>query len=136
MADPSEKVRRIAIRPPPGSHRRVEPAPKVTGPAYLFPYACMTCRKSFKRKAIEDKTGLPDKKCPDCGGLAIGLYRHFKAPPKDDIQQWKKVEFLIQNGFRFNHQLDGNGCVVPYPTTMAEAKNFVLQYAKPKQAKR
>lgn len=91
---------------------------------------------SFKRKVEHDESGLPDKQCPHCGGVAIGLYRHFKAPPMNDILQWKKVAFLIHNGFRFNHQRDQSGCVVPYPSTMAEAKEFVLRYTKPKQVKR
>ena len=71
---------------------------------------------------------MPDKTCPHCGGVAIGLSRNFKAPPMNDIQQWKKVAYLVQNGFRFNHQYDEGGQAVPYPTTMAETKKFVLLY--------
>jgi hypothetical protein len=37
------------------------------GPRWLFPYVCFPCRKSFKRQTLAQR-GLPDKKCPDCGG--------------------------------------------------------------------
>ena len=136
MTELSEEEFRKALRSAAQSRPRVEPAPKSTGPAYLFPYACVSCRKSFKRKVEEHEPGLPDKQCPHCGGVATGLYRHFKAPPTNDILQWKKVALLIQNGFRFEHLRDQNGCAVPYPSTMAEAREFVLRYAKPKQPKR
>lgn len=132
MTSPAEKERRKALRPARPSRIYVKPTPWV-GPAYLLPYACLACRKSFKRKVID--LGIPDKKCPHCGGVAMGLSRYFKAPPTNNIPQWKKVAFLIQNGFRFYHQRDQDGCVVPYPSTMAEAKEFVLRYAKPKQTK-
>ena len=46
----------------------------------------------------------------------------------DDIQQWKKVAYLVKHGFRFHHQRDESGQIVPYPTTMADAKKFVLLY--------
>jgi len=37
--------------------------------AYLHPYACFSCRKSFKR-ATRTTAVLP---CPQCGGPSIGL---------------------------------------------------------------
>jgi DNA-directed RNA polymerase subunit RPC12/RpoP len=103
----------------------------VTFPARLHPYVCLACRKSFKRKWIEEfqaGMGMPDKTCPHCGGVAIGLSRNFKAPPMNDIQQWAKVAYLIKNGFRFHHQYDESGQAVPYPATLADAKKFVLLY--------
>ena len=94
---------------------------------YLFPYVCFKCRKSFKRNYEE---GLPDKKCSECGGVAVGLGRHFKAPKKKNIEQWKKIEYLVANGFYFYHQYDDEGNSVPYPKTMEEAKLFVKRFRK------
>ena len=71
---------------------------------------------------------MPDKKCPHCGGVAIGLSRNFKPPAMNDPQQWKKVAYLVKNGFRFCHQHNESGQIVPYPPTMTEAKKFVLLY--------
>ncbi len=46
----------------------------------------------------------------------------------DDLQQWKKVAFLVANGFRFFHQQNAQGERVPYPATLAQAKEFVALY--------
>ena len=94
---------------------------------YLFPYVCFKCRKSFKRKL---KEGLIEKICPECGGVSVGLARHFKAPRKKDLKQWEKVEYLVANGFSFSHQYDEEGNLVPYPKTMEEAVIFVKTYGK------
>ncbi|HYC61769.1 MAG TPA: hypothetical protein VEK79_19610 [Thermoanaerobaculia bacterium] len=37
-----------------------------------------------------------------------------KAPPADDVEQWQKVEFLVQHGFSFASQHTPDG-VVTYP---------------------
>ncbi len=125
----TERERRKALRPERAFHRKVPTEPVGTFPARLYPYACFACRKSFKRKLSEgSEVGMPDKTCPHCGGVAIGLSRNFKAPPMNDIQQWKKVAYLVKNGFRFYHQYDESGQAVPYPATMAEAPKFVLLY--------
>lgn len=97
----------------------------ISGPVYLFPYACFACRKSFKRKHEE---GMPNKLCPHCGGTAVGLSRNFRAPPMGDVQQWKTVAYLVQHGFRYYHQYNHDGLAVPHPTTLREAKEFVALY--------
>jgi len=99
----------------------------MNGPRYLFPYVCFRCRKAFKRKFEE---GLPDKRCPECAGTAVGLSRNFKAPATSDIQQWRKVAFLVENGFRFFHHYKRNGSLVAYPVTMAQAREFVAIYGR------
>jgi hypothetical protein len=100
------------------------------GPRYLFPYVCFTCRKSFKRAPIGQK-GLPDKTCPDCGGVAIGLSRKFKAPSRLDAAQWEKVEYLVAHGFRFFSQTDAKTRVsVPYPETLKDAREFVRRFGR------
>jgi hypothetical protein len=100
------------------------------GPRWLFPYVCFACRKCFKRAPVGSK-GLPDKRCPDCGGLAVGLSRKFKPPPRNDLAQWKKVEFLVAHGFRFFSQKDpSTGGSIPYPETLGEARTFVRRFGK------
>lgn len=97
---------------------------KVDLPTYLFPYACFACRRSFRR-AYEP--GLPNRKCPNCGGESIALNRKFKAPASDDVEQWKKVRFLVEHGFRFQSVYE-NKETVPYPASLREAKAFVERY--------
>jgi len=130
MADKNEKYRRMEIRKEIGN-REVSPPQSQSSPGvpnYLFPYVCFACRKSFKRSITEE--GLPDKTCPNCGGVAHGMSRKFKPPAAKDTTQWDKVEFLFQNGYRFFTQHDENGQCVPYPKTIKEAKAFVLRFGK------
>ncbi len=87
--------------------------------AYLHPYACFKCRKSFKR-ASRVEAVLP---CPHCGGPSIGLTRKFKPPRKADVQQWRKVEALVRQGFLFWSLGE------PYPETLAEVEAFAARHA-------
>jgi len=67
--------------------------------------------------------------CPNCGGVAHNLGRHFKPPKKGDDKQWEKVKFLVDNGFRFQKiRLGTGGESVPYPETLEGAKDFVVKY--------
>ena len=89
---------------------------------YNIAFACLVCRKSFKRCCDEIKT-LPEKlTCPECGGDSFNCGRHFKAPKQADVRQWEKIKYLLEHGFRF--QKIG----VPYPETLKEAKEFVIKY--------
>lgn len=63
--------------------------------AYLTAHACFRCRKSWK---VPEDSG---KKCPQCGDEILYMGRNFKAPKVSDSEQWKKVELLWNNGFRF-----------------------------------
>ena len=91
---------------------------------YNMAFACINCRKSFKREFNLSK-GIPNNlKCPECGGIAQNFGRHFKPPKKSNIKQWKKIAFLSEHGFHF--QKIG----APYPETLEEAKDFVIKYKK------
>lgn len=87
--------------------------------AYLHPYACFQCRKSFKR-ATRAEAVLP---CPGCGGPSIGLTRKFKPPKRSDEKQWKKVEALVRHGFLFWSIGE------PYPDTLQEVQAFAVRHA-------
>jgi DNA-directed RNA polymerase subunit RPC12/RpoP len=96
--------------------------------SYSVAYACFACRRSFKRPGGVD---APDRRrCPHCGGEAVNLGRHFKAPSLGDDKQWAKVRFLVEQGFPLQRIYGADGNPVPYPTTLAEAKEFVKMYRR------
>lgn len=59
------------------------------------------------------------------------LSRKFSAPKAKDIPQWKKVQYLVEHGFRFQSVREAeSGQLVKYPATLEEAKAFVQRFAK------
>lgn len=50
--------------------------------------------------------------------------RKFKAPRRDDDEQWRKVELLVDHGFLFERAYDRPE-IARYPRTLAEAREFV-----------
>ena len=98
---------------------------------YNMAFACLECCKSFKREYEPKPNEYPSElPCPNCGGVAYNLGRHFKAPKKTDKKQWEKIRFLIENGFRFQKIRNGtrHHDTVSYPETLEEAKEFVVKY--------
>lgn len=74
----------------------------ISGP-YRDHYACFACRKSFKwphDRDVDPRTLRPPV-CPDCRGPLEAMGLDFKAPPKDDLRQWQKVEVLALRGIRY-----------------------------------
>lgn len=88
--------------------------------AYLHPFACFRCRKSFKR-ASKSEAVLP---CPECSGPSIGLTRKFKPPKHSDEKQWAKVEALVRHGFLFWSLGE------PYPETVQEVPAFAQRHSE------
>src|SRR5688572_13108035 len=86
--------------------------------SYLVQYACFSCCKSFKRSAKGDCVV-----CPHCGGEAKEMGRNFRAPKRNDVEQWEKVRILFDGGVRFWGEQSGN--FGPFPETPAEAIEFV-----------
>src|SRR2546423_783849 len=77
---------------------------------YKSHYACFPCRKMFRQPAVSD---LPEHRrpapgeqrvvpCPECRTPMKNMGLDFKAPPQDDVKQWKKVEILFHQGFAFH----------------------------------
>ena len=63
----------------------------------------------------------------------MGLSEKFQAPPRKDTQAWRVVQFVVENGFRYDTIWQEDGRVyhwVPhaYPRTMEEAREFVVRY--------
>ena len=87
----------MELRRQTGSRVVREPTPAPRGPYYLVAYACFTCRKSFKKELHQDRKTV----CPECGDTLYAIGRSFKAPKKNDVEQWRKVQALYAHGFRF-----------------------------------
>jgi len=94
---------------------------------YLLPHVCFECRKTF-RKPHSDVPRI----CPQCAGHLTVLNRKFSAPRKIDIEQWKKVRYLVAHGFLFQsvyEPSDSGGIrTVAYPKTLKDAEEFVRQF--------
>ena len=92
---------------------------------FRFPFVCFSCRKSFKYPATEAA-----RVCPQCRKPLQMLSRKFSAPKSKDRQQWEKIRYLVEHGFRFYpvRPSQNSGVSVRYPTTMKEAKVFVAAY--------
>ncbi|WP_430457966.1 hypothetical protein [Rheinheimera sp.] len=97
---------------------------------YNMAFACLSCRKSFKREFNLAEEKPKELKCPECGGVAHNLGRHFKAPKKNNLKQWQKIAFLLEHGFRFQKICIEENSIetVPYPETLEAAKEFVVKY--------
>jgi hypothetical protein len=100
---------------------------------YAMSYACTSCRVSFKRHYPLLPREYPRHDvCNLCGSTTFNLGRHFKPPKKSDSKQWEKVSFLIEHGFYFQKIRPNTNSYegVPYPETLAEARDFVRKYQK------
>ena len=97
------------------------------GSTYLFPCICFGCRKTFRKPPSE--TPRP---CPDCSKPMIMLNRKFSSPKSRDVEQWKKVDYLVQHGFYFfsvyRTAENGKKISVPYPARLADAPSFVKEF--------
>src|SRR3954453_22868801 len=113
----------------------------MSGP-YKDRFACFRCRKAFKRRKAED---LPSRmrgdeeapepvRCPDCRGAMHDMGMDFKAPPKQDVRQWKKVELLFAHGFTFH----SCGCCGPglMPAELREVQAFLDEKLAKTEAQR
>jgi len=93
--------------------------------AYLLPNVCFLCRKSYKKPKSDEP-----RLCPESGKELTPLSRKFSAPPKTTIEEWKVVEYLVSQGFRYYTIRVENGQQAKYPKTMKEAVEFVRTYRK------
>lgn len=108
-----------------------KPQVKYQGPRYSMSFACCECRTSNMRQFDVAPYNYPKTiECPICKGVAVNLGRHFKPPKKSDLVQWKKIKLLIEHGFVFQKIRTTKNSYesVPYPETLAQAAEFVIQY--------
>lgn len=59
-----------------------------------YPLVCLPCRKTVKRHYLE----MPVS-CPHCGKAMLNFGKKFKVPPRHDEKSWKKVEWMVANGW-------------------------------------
>lgn len=78
-------------------------------------------RRSFKLEA--DPTSKA-RNCPYCGGALRWMGRAFAAPKKSAVDQWKKLEALWIEGFRF-HLHRGFPEAEPLPAKLSDVADFV-----------
>ncbi|MDT0628495.1 hypothetical protein [Alteromonas sp. W364] len=128
-----DKQARMELRRQNGTRSIPKKVEKVLGPDYAMAFACFTCKTSIMRHFDASPCDYPRAaKCPVCNSKTINLGRNFKPPKKSDTAQWKKVKYLVEHGFIFQKirvepsTLDS----IPYPDTLAEAKEFVVKYRK------
>lgn len=86
-------------------------------------FACFECRVSFKR--ADDAETLT---CPNCGGTMYRMGWSFHAPTKGDTEQWKKIQILFAEGFRFFGT--GDTTREPLPRTLKDVPDFLERNQK------
>jgi hypothetical protein len=74
---------------------------------HMWHFICLKCRRSVK--GIEHDGTLYSaqrinlihpKKCSHCGGEMPCVGKHFTPPRRNDEKQWKKLEWMIAQGWR------------------------------------
>jgi len=81
--------------------------------SYKPHYACFNCRKTFKRRLINDilqeKSEQTEAKCPQCSELMANMGLDFESPKKDNIKEWNHIKELYFVGVTFH----SCGCTGP-----------------------
>lgn len=91
---------------------------------------CLLCRVAFSEGGDSNFFNT-EKECPTCHQKMIFVNQKFKPPKKSDVQAWKMVELLLENGFFFQsvyEKEDGDWAIVHYPKTLSEAQEFIKEY--------
>ena len=131
MAFNEEKHRRMELRKSTGTRVIKQQATVIRRAEYAMSFVCLKCKTSNKRHFNVPPCDYPETMtCPICKEESINLGRNFKAPRKNDLAQWKKIEYLIDHGFYFQKVRPDRSSSdsIPYPRTLAEAKVFVVKY--------
>ena len=67
----------------------------------------------------------------------IQLPHRFRPPKKNESDKWETVEFLIENGFSFQHIVERNTTpshlnrieqYAEYPENLRDAREFIIKY--------
>ncbi len=75
---------------------------------YSKHYVCFVCCKMFNQVSQwhwhrgwlkSPKKGYP---CPECGAAMTNAGLNFKPPRRNNIKQWRKVELLLQRGYKWD----------------------------------
>ncbi len=100
---------------------------------YKQHFACFHCRKTFKRKLLNDlkdsvagqQKESVEAKCPDCGSYMANMGLDFESPKKDDLKKWKVMEGLFELGETFH----SCGCGGPgyRPRNESQMKEYLVR---------
>ena len=94
--------------------------------------ACFRCRKVWRKyvKAVKPTRKHTDVSCPDCGGEVVSMGYDFKAPRRNDLKQWRKVELLARRGVLYH---SAGWCGPGYrPKTLREVPQFLVEREEPR----
>lgn len=94
---------------------------------YKAKYACFDCRKCFRYERVAVGEA---KICPQCTGILHSMGLDFRAPKQSEVDQWRKVQRLFEQGIDFNCC----GCTGPgyRPRLLSEVEGFLEQEAEKK----
>ncbi len=81
-------------------------------------FACFDCRIAMKRDQ-----NVEELICPRCDGKMYSMGWSFHAPKQKDVEQWKKVQWLFAEGFRFFGSGWGKG--IPLPERLKDVEKFL-----------
>jgi hypothetical protein len=74
--------------------------------SYKPHFACFNCRKTFKRRLLNDvdrdETESVAAKCPECGQLMADMGLDFESPKKKDVKAWEHLKTLYAVGITFH----------------------------------
>lgn len=65
-----------------------------------FHYVCLACRRCAKRQTLSCYEEYVSLKCAQCGIKMTPVGRYFTAPKRRDDAGWKKLAWMIENGWR------------------------------------
>lgn len=75
--------------------------------SYNQHFVCLACRKMFNQLPWFRRHDAPAKTfkviCPECGAEMKNAGRGFKPPRRNNIKQWRKVDLLLQRGYRWDY---------------------------------
>lgn len=86
---------------------------------YRDTYVCTSCRESWQG---DSAYGFGSLHCPRCGVGGVNVGKDYRVPRKNRVNQWKKLQVLIESNFQFQ----SCGCRGPgrIPETYAQAKSL------------
>jgi hypothetical protein len=96
---------------------------------YSLPFVCFKCRKAFKKgPQFSAPTLLHETPCPQCGRALAFVGRYFKAPPRQNLKQWRKVQLLYESGWR------ADGYQARHLSTLRAAKTHLRELPEQERA--
>ena len=73
-------------------------------------FVCLKCRKMFNQPPSHRRLDRPHKavqaSCPECGMEMTNAGHNFKPPRRNNIKQWRKVELLLQRGYKWDYTVE------------------------------